>query len=103
MANVDLEFLGPLDATEFRSEGQAALPDIIILAFSTVALPTSLDAGAHVFSLAVVEVAAEILTVCAGRSDGMALPPSRFSCFAIGGAVCGGTGGVVLAWRSPRG
>ena len=56
MANVDLEFLGPLDATEFGSEGQATLPDVIISAFSTVAFPTSLDAGAHVLSLTVDEV-----------------------------------------------
>ena len=33
----------------------------------------------------------------------MALPPSRFSRFAIGGAVRGGAGGAVSAWRSPRG
>ena len=69
VANVDLEFLGPLDTTELESEGQAALPDVVILAFSMVALPTSLDAGAHVFSLTLVEVMAEILVMCGGRSD----------------------------------
>ena len=69
VANVDLEFLGPLDTTELGSEGQAALPNVIISAFSTVALPVSLDAGAHVLSLTVVEVVAEILVVRGGRSD----------------------------------
>ena len=51
---------------EFGSEGQAALPDVIISAFSTVALPASLDAGAHVLSLTVAEVVAEILVVRGG-------------------------------------
>ena len=66
VANIDLEFLGPLDATEFGGKGQAALPDVIISAFSTMALPASLDAGAQVLSLAVVEVVAEILVVRRG-------------------------------------
>ena len=66
MANVDLEFLGPLDATEFGSEGQVALPDVIIPAFSMMALPASLDAGAHVLILTVVEVEEEILVVRGG-------------------------------------
>ena len=70
MVNVDLEFLGPLDATEFGGKGQAALSDVIISAFSAVALPASLDTGAHVLSLAVVEVVAEILVVHCGRPDG---------------------------------
>ena len=70
VANVDLEFLGPLHTVELRGESQTAILDIIISAFSTVARPPSLDAGAHVFSLAVVEVTAEILVMRGGRPDG---------------------------------
>ena len=64
MANVDIEFLGPLHTAKVGGKGQTALPDVIISAFSTVALPTSLDGGVHVLSLAVVEIVAEILVVC---------------------------------------
>ena len=51
---------------EFRGKGQTDLPDVINSAFSTVALPVSLDASVHVLSLTIVKVVAEILVVHCG-------------------------------------
>ena len=67
--DVDLEFLGPGSLAEFRREAEAALGNVVVPVLPTMAFSATLDAGAHVLVLAVVEVIAQISVACRRRPD----------------------------------